>query len=1162
MEGKRLLGYWRASLADAALPSLPRKVSRYPVEWSAVTGGRIARATADGIFRDHPPSRDEQPDRLPVLLAPLVFTARHRHGTTGRPGRDENLLAPLIVAIWVDRLGRLHPGGTLPWFARDVLEPSASSHPSLGKLDDFDLFRSTEPPPGEGGWPELIRYVEALCLAVTGQVLGEVAVEGYERTTPAIVHGKPPVSPANHLIAFADQLLSGDEELPATFRSLCHPGPLRAPLSTEERRKLSRRHLGQMGREFPLADRQRDAIHHLLACGDGEILPVNGPPGTGKTTLLQSVVATWMTKAAIDGGKAPVIFVSSTNNQAVTNVINSFSTADAGDGDPLGGRWIPDVSSLALYLPSAGVNDEERKRHQIAWLPRYQTPLSGFPAELLGRDRVNKAEKAYLASAAKGLGKPFNTVSEVREALSRGLREREGALNDVLDRADAVLLARAAHPGMAPEGQETHLGALATLRSQVGKAEERLRRSEEAADAAIDELFPGRGLLGTLLSWATGLIPTVRAQRWDRCRRALRGWELEDILPSGDASPDFAPIRSALRNAIDEARREALATRQAAEEWQAAETAWRKTAQELVEMGKGNRYLADLSADDLVSRPGRAEAVLDLTLRHHLFRLAVHYWEARWLEEAARLIADNDDPVKALSDDRETPSMGRWRFLAQLTPCFVSTLFMLPKHLSVYAPDGKSSRRSLVDFVDLLIVDEAGQVAPEVGGIGLALGRRALVVGDVHQIEPVWSVGRQTDDGNVVRYELEPHADALDRSGARAMNGSLMRLARHAGAFLGGDGEPGIFLNEHRRCQPPIIQVCNEMVYRGRLLPRTPDTERPVFPPLGWANVRSSSERRGTSLANPGEAEAIAEWLGRRAAEIVARHGQPIEKVVAVVTPYVAQKAAIKAALGRHGIDGETMTVGTVHALQGAEREIVVFSPVYTGDDSGRAFFDQGPNMLNVAISRAKGSFLVFGDMRVFDPRDAESGFPSGFLARHLMARPEYEILDALARPEFLQGRDGGGCDHIEGLLAHREILREGIETARKRVLIVSPYLSVSALTEDDVETMVRSARRRGVEVTVGFDPELNSPGGKLKDGCLEAVERLKGAGAEVVELRRNHCKTLAVDGTWIVEGSFNWLSALRDPDHRFARSERSLRVRGMEAAVFVETAWKEIRNT
>ncbi|MFC5977511.1 AAA domain-containing protein [Flavobacterium salmonis] len=77
------------------------------------------------------------------------------------------------------------------------------------------------------------------------------------------------------------------------------------------------------------------------------------------------------------------------------------------------------------------------------------------------------------------------------------------------------------------------------------------------------------------------------------------------------------------------------------------------------------------------------------------------------------------------------------------------------------------------------------------------------------------------------------------------------------------------------------------------------------------------------------------------------------------------------------------MQLGTVHALQGAERPIILFSMVYGKGDSATMFFDRDnkPNMLNVAVSRAKNNFIVFANTEILDKR---SKAPSGILSNHL----------------------------------------------------------------------------------------------------------------------------------------------------------------------------------
>jgi len=109
------------------------------------------------------------------------------------------------------------------------------------------------------------------------------------------------------------------------------------------------------------------------------------------------------------------------------------------------------------------------------------------------------------------------------------------------------------------------------------------------------------------------------------------------------------------------------------------------------------------------------------------------------------------------------------------------------------------------------------------------------------------------------------------------------------------------------------------------------------------------------------------------------RYEKKIGEILGIVTPFTAQKKAVQKALA--GVLGKEsgIVVGTVHALQGVERDVVLSSPVY--GHLGNTFFDAGPNMMNVAVSRARDSFIVIGNPDLFSEG---SGKPSGILARHL----------------------------------------------------------------------------------------------------------------------------------------------------------------------------------
>jgi hypothetical protein len=161
----------------------------------------------------------------------------------------------------------------------------------------------------------------------------------------------------------------------------------------------------------------------------------------------------------------------------------------------------------------------------------------------------------------------------------------------------------------------------------------------------------------------------------------------------------------------------------------------------------------------------------------------------------------------------------------------------------------------LFDFIDLLIVDEAGQVLPEVAGASFALAKRALVIGDTQQIEPISSVPRPVDVGNVRNCGLlggEVDIDALAARGICSTSGSAMRLAQEACRVSPyPDLEKGLYLFEHRRCYDQIISFSNALCYQGKLRPlRGKAPSDAGLPAPGYLHIDGRAVTSGSSRAN------------------------------------------------------------------------------------------------------------------------------------------------------------------------------------------------------------------------------------------------------------------------------------------------------------------------
>ncbi len=529
---------------------------------------------------------------------------------------------------------------------------------------------------------------------------------------------------------------------------------------------------------------------------------------------------------------------------------------------------------------------------------------------------------------------------------------------------------------------------------------------------------------------------------------------------------------------------------------------------------------------------------LDKGSRHTAFQLSTHYWEARWLLEASAALSKRGLDEK---DSRLETSKDDWARRAMLTPAFVSTFGMAPRFFAYDHSDRSTT-------VDLLIIDEAGQAAPENGMICFSLCDKALVVGDSMQLEPVWNVPEHIDHLSLRRFGLLKGKGAgnlkeIRKSGIQCSSGSVMQRAIASCKWEShskiGSSHVGTFLSEHRRCVPPLVAFCNEIAYRGRLQPKRSGLKDRVLPCYAWGFISGMAERSGTSWMNEDEAVSIRDWLVRREESLTKFYdGRSLNETLAVITPFAAQKRELEKVLRPNWPD---MTIGTVNSLQGAEREVIVFSPTYDSSYDRPYFFDRSIHMLNVAVSRAKDSFVVIGDTRIFAPGSK----PSGVLSKYLLAREVHELKDIppIERKTLQKQK----IKRVATLEDHRSTLRACLREAEERVFIASAQISIWALDADQLLPLFLETIARGVELRIFTDNalDIDDNTGNLKEPAQKGHDLLNENGVELIICERVHNKGIIVDSTTLIEGSFNWLSAVRTAGSIHQRYEASLMYSG-----------------
>ncbi|MGT2706966.1 DEAD/DEAH box helicase [Streptococcus panodentis] len=324
-----------------------------------------------------------------------------------------------------------------------------------------------------------------------------------------------------------------------------------------------------------------------------------------------------------------------------------------------------------------------------------------------------------------------------------------------------------------------------------------------------------------------------------------------------------------------------------------------------------------------------------------------------------------------------------------LVPAIYQTLFLLvPVVSSTFASVGKFlADLKVKNSIGMLIVDEAGQAQPQMALGALNRSRRAIIVGDPRQVEPI-----VTDDLRLLKGAFRGDSYAAYKEKNISVQKCADLINPYGNYLENGTEYPewvGSPLIVHRRCISPMYEISNAISYDGMMKQQTkePDEKlkRTFVGSSCWINI-AGNERGNKDHYNERQGERAVE-LVFKAFELVKEQENKIPSLF-IITPFNTVKNGISDALRirrkqrEHGHSGYAPeekslndwiknNIGTVHKFQGKEADQVIF---LLGCDTSQAANGAinwvNSNIVNVAVTRAKYRLYVIGDIQAWQKNE------------------------------------------------------------------------------------------------------------------------------------------------------------------------------------------------
>ncbi len=786
-----------------------------------------------------------------------------------------------------------------------------------------------------------------------------------------------------------------------------------------------------VGRDrHPLSLMQQAAVNHAKDdLRDGGVIGINGPPGTGKTTLLRDVVADVVfqracamiefrdpnnafkktVKASIGNFEVELchldhrlhgfeIVVASANNKAVENISLELPELKAvcdqfepkltyyktvADAIASGKKKQKSLSSHSWGLSAAVLGNSKNRNDFISsfW----------FDAEH-GFHSILESIIKHTAKLNKITGEPVRVVQEEKPPLTKKIAmsnwRREKSKFIALKKELEELISQVQKGYEALQTISIEEGKVVELSEQITAIDKNLdneRINNRLLQAELDRLRKRQDELLEDRKMHSLTKPDLlsRIIGWFKHKDILQVWldtlgeiktELKQCKSNSDAKRK--PISRITKIISDlQLKHKSLSRLVTGSETKLDELRGDiLLAKEIAGDTYADNAFWNQDNDELQkSLPWSGNSIQ--TLRDQVFESswAVH---KAFIEAAAKPIryhlSSMMEILKGNSlDGKEKPVIADlWATLFMVVPV-ISTTFASVTRLLNGLPR---------EAIGWLLIDEAGQALPQQAVGAIYRSKRTIVMGDPLQIPPVTSSPKGLLKAVFKEYDLDADLYAAPNRSAQYFADQCSWVGCDTfGAS--GDIWIGMPLNVHRRCEDAMFNIANNIAYEGEMIQAVKAKSSVIGSILGesrWIDIKDDG--RCNEKWSPLEGSKVLKGLTTC---INTTNELPN---LYIITPFKMVSNEIRQLLSKDeivinyfkNVDRDNYYklmwlwisnhVGTVHTFQGKEAEAVFFVLGASMKDlnGARVWAGSTPNILNVAVTRAKQRLYIVGNHGVW----------------------------------------------------------------------------------------------------------------------------------------------------------------------------------------------------